>query len=150
MISQSGSLFAKTKMIELPCARRARSRTPLRKVTEVSENLGLPEDLNTLSAEDLAKFETEALQRFDALLESNPTDPAQAQAEVAEMRQLSVDIKKAKAEVKGRAELAAERESFAAERKTFAAEETPVAEQELVTAAAGNVQVNEPVRRKLN
>jgi hypothetical protein len=121
-------------------------------VPEVPENFSLPEDLNTLSTEDLAKFTTDANQRFNALLDSEPTDPAQAKAEVAEMRELSASIKKAKAEQAERVALAAARQEFAAERETFAAEQaaTEQASAELVTAAAGNVQVNEPVRRKLN
>ena len=122
----------------------------------MSENLGLPEDLNTLSAEDLAKFTVDAEARLDALLESTPETPEAARAEVVEMRELSANIKKAKTETAERAALAAERIEFAnkreAEKTAFAAAESAAAEasQDLVTASAGNVQVNEPVRRKLN
>jgi hypothetical protein len=118
-------------------------------VPEVPENFSLPEDLNTLSTEDLAKFTTDAGERFNALLDSEPTDPAQAKAEVAEMRELSASIKKAKAEQTERVALATARQEFAAQR---AAEEKAKTEAaaDLVTASAGNVQVNEPVKRKLN
>jgi hypothetical protein len=71
--------------------------TPFRKVTEVSDNLGLPEDkdITSLSADDLAQFTSNAQERFNALLDSEPTDPAQAKAEVAEMRELSASINRA-------------------------------------------------------
>lgn len=121
----------------------------------MSDNLGLPEDITSLSNEDLASFASNATERFDVLMASDATELSTVQAELAEMGELSASIEKAQNEQKARkgaVEAAVtKRAELAAKRAEFAANDLsqPAPVEAPVTTAS--VEVTErPAARKLN
>lgn len=120
----------------------------------MSENLGLPEDITSLSVDDLTQFSTDALARFDVLFNSGTTELTAVQAELAEMDQLTAAIKQAKAEITAREEAAVQEAKEAADAATAA--ETKRAELAAARAefdvkpVTASVQVTERAPRKLN
>lgn len=119
----------------------------------MSENLGLPEDIKSLSTEALKQFETEALTRFDNLFNSGSTEFATQQTEIAEMKQLGADIRRAQAELSVRATDQADVAAFAAQ---FAKDKADAVAAEQATAAVESAKEPEVVTaasapaRKLN
>jgi hypothetical protein len=117
----------------------------------VSDNLGLPEDITSLSNEDLATFASTATERFDVLMASDATELSTVQSELAEMGELSASIEKAQSELKARkgaVEAAVtKRAELAAKRAEFGSDD--LSQPAPVTTAS--VEVTErPVARKLN
>jgi hypothetical protein len=123
----------------------------------VSENLGLPEDITSLSADDLNAFKTAAFTQFDTLFNSGTTELAAVQTELGQMDQLTNDIERVDAEFARREAEAAKAEQdameAAAKREELAAKRSALADAakaaEPVTAS---VEVNErqATPRKLN
>jgi hypothetical protein len=126
----------------------------------VSENLGLPEDITSLSVDELNQFETDAMARFTVLFNSGTTEITAVQNELAEMSTLTAGIERAKAEVKSRAEAAIQAEKDAADqaaaietqRAELAAKHAEFAAQAAAAAkpVTASVQVTERAPRKLN
>lgn len=121
----------------------------------MSENLGLPEDITSLSADELTGFKTAALTQFDTLFASGTTELATVQDELSQMDALTADVERVDAEFARReaeelaakqaeADAASKREELAAKRASLGAAK---AEEKVTTAS---VQVKEPVKRKLN
>jgi hypothetical protein len=104
-------------------------------------NLSLPEDITTLSVEDLDKFAAAAKVRLQALATSGTVEFAAATAEADEMGVLSSDIQKVKLEKTRRVEQAATNETNRAAALALlaeaAAEVEEAAVEEQPTVASG-------------
>lgn len=105
----------------------------------MSDNLSLPEDLATLSDDELNAFETDALARFDTLTNTTSTDFATLQSETAEMGTLMAGVKSVRLEKVRRTEAAAkmqaDRTEAAAQRAEFATKKEAPKEPEPITAS---------------
>lgn len=97
------------------------------------KNLSLPEDITTLSGEELDGFVVEASARIRALNTSGTTEFAAATAEATEMTGLAADVRKVRLEKAKRADQFAKNDTAKADAQALLAE---LAAEEAATAEA--------------